>query len=264
MITKTISTIKAGQPLDATHFLQVAGNPVNINRIEGTVNSTTGTNYYIQLLSVPLTGAVSGTTVPLFSVLAVPSGYPTAINGFSFIYTAGLDTSRMSYPVSATVGGDNTKPVYIAISSTDTVWTAVAGSTDVAVSFEAFFVDLPNQVIVSSAASSNLTVWNDVSTTTANRLVSFIVDNTNNGTSEFLQLFAQTGPGPTTLPLASWTVPSGVIFTQTFGSGLLCTSEAPFGSQHFGCFLTMSSTKQFYTAPTDSFASMKAAYVALT
>lgn len=258
-MNKTVSTIKAGQVLDATHFLQVAVNPVKVFRIEGNVNSTSGTSYYIQLHG----GAPGAGAVPLFSVLAVPSSYASGVNGFSFIYTEGLDTARMTYPASTIAGGDNISPVYVAISSTDTIYTSVAANTDVSVTFESFFVDLPSQTIVSSAGSATLTAWNDVVGNSNNRLLSFIVDNTNNPGTEFLLLFAITGPSATTVPLASWTVPASLSFTQTFGSGLLCTSESPVASQHYGCYLTMSATKQFYTAPSDTFASIKAAYISL-
>lgn len=245
-MNKTISTQKAGQVIDATHFLRVAGNPVKVFRIEGETNSTTGTDYYIQLLAVPFASAVSGTTVPLLSVLAVPAAYPSAKSGFSFIYPEGLDTSRMSYPASATVNGDNTSEVYVALSSTDVVWTAVAGATNLAITIEQFFVDLPNQTKLVTLASAQSIVWADLIANTNLRLINFTYNNTG-GTDVYVQL-STFAPSLGTLSLMEWKCLANATINQSFGNGQTLMQNNALYVPHYGCYISTSDTPLTYTA----------------
>lgn len=256
MNTKTISTYKAGQQVDATHFLQVATVPCKVFAVEGQAAGAGA--LYIQLLGTAT--PVSGTTVPLWSKLI------TGGTGFSFVYPSGEDTSTMYYPSGTTnlaAVGANAFPVYVAISSTIAVYTSTAVAVDVDVTIDLPFVDLPSQVLAVATAAGSLTVWNDVAANSSKRLVSLTVDNLNNGTDEFLLLFAQTGPSATTVPLASWTVPATSTFTQQFGAGFAMQSSAPVGTLHYGCYFTISTSKQFYVASGDTFNSIKASYIAL-
>jgi hypothetical protein len=178
MPIKSVSTQQAGQALDASHYLQVTdssvGGPVLIFDIEGEVNSTNGTSYFIQLLNT--SSPSSGTTVPLFSRLAVAATATSGLNGFSFVYRPnGIDTSTMGNPVGGTYStdGSNVDSVYVAISSTDNVYTSVAASTQVTVDFEDGYLEIPTQTITGdlTTSRSNLTVFSDPNPT--NKLIQF-------------------------------------------------------------------------------------------
>jgi hypothetical protein len=184
MPIKSISTQQAGQVLDATHFLNVQGNPVLVYDIEGEVNSTTGTAYYLQIHGVSPTSTV---TVPLWSRLVVPASAPSQKNGFSFVYRPiGLNTSTMTYPEGATTGGANTSGIWFAISSTDNVYTSVAASTQLDVDIEDTYQEIANQTIIGDTTTGidGLVVWADPGGT--HDLLQIEVSNTTNATSGVL------------------------------------------------------------------------------
>jgi len=242
-MTKTVSTQKVGQVLDASHYLLVNGSPVNIRNIEGEVNSTTGTSYYIQLHgSIPATGV----TVPLYSRLCVTSLSPSGVNGFSFTYPEGLSTAAMSYPEAAATGGLNSLPVYVAISSTDNVYTAVAANTQVSVDFEAQVDALANTIITGDTTTGvdNLTVFTDPNAT--KRLVQAEVTN-NTGAVGYLMLFAQANPANGTLPLQQWKIANGATLKLGFAGGIPVQSMDATLALHTGCYLFGSSTTQTLT-----------------
>lgn len=248
MPTKILSTYKNGQVLDATHFLPVSISPCTIFSFEGDCSSTTGTNYYIQFLPVSQANAVSGTTLPLLSLLAVPSALATGVNGFSFVYPNGLDTARMSFPVpsGSAIAGENTSPVYAAMSSTATVYTAVAGNTDLTVTIEQSVIDLPNQTRASVGSNASLNVWTDSATNTNHRLVSLFYDNTG-GSDVFVQV-SSFSPSLGTLPLFEWKVLANAIVTFTFGGGRFMQQNDALYVPHYGCFVRTSDTPLTYTA----------------
>jgi len=165
MPTKTISTKQAKAAITGATGLTINANgPVRIHALEGTVASTNGTSYFIQLHGTA--SPQSGTTIPLYSRLVVPSNAATATNGFSFVYDPEpLDTARMTNPAGGTLAtnGTNTQPVYAFISSTDTVFTSVAASTQLDVVIEEVVLDYPNQTITGDASTGcdALTVFAD-------------------------------------------------------------------------------------------------------
>jgi hypothetical protein len=183
-MTKSVSTQQAGQALDNTHYLQVSATPCTIFDIEGECSSTSGTAYFIQILG---TGSpVSGTTIPLYSELCVAASATTQKNGFSFTYRPiGIDTSTLTNPAGGTLAttGANSLPVYMAISSTDNVYTAVAASTQVQVRYEETYLEQINQTITGDLVTGrdSLTVW--ATPNALKRLTQFVVTNNNGGTA---------------------------------------------------------------------------------
>ena len=145
MATKSVSTIQAKQVIDNTRYpYLVSLNPVVIFDIEGECANSSA-NYYIQILNTNT--PTSGTTIPLYSRLCVASG---GIPGFSFVYRPlGIDTINNGESTGGTdpKDGANTYPVYIAISSTDGVYTAVNVATQVTVNYDEPFLEIPNQTI---------------------------------------------------------------------------------------------------------------------
>lgn len=259
MANKSVSTIQAKAPLTGATLLLVASVPIKVLGIEGVVTSTTGTNYYIQLLGTA--SPVSGTTIPLYSRLVVPSTSSSGQNGFSFEYPfEGLDTQAMNFPAggTTTTDGFNTLPVYAAISTTDTVWTSVAASTDVTVTFEEWQYELPNQTITGDTVTGVDLLPVYTSPNTAKRLTKFQVTN-NNGATCYLMLFAYSNPAAGATPIAQWTLANGVTLTETFGGGL-APLQYPVvgGTQDTGCFLFGSSTTQTLTATSATSWTMKA------
>lgn len=258
MPIKSISTIQAKQVLDATHFLLVGLTPVLIFDIEGEVSSTTGTAYYIQLLGTAT--PTSGTTIPLYSRLAVPAATSTGVNGFSFIYRPiGLDTSTLNNPVGGTnsTDGSNTLPVYVAISSTDGVYTSVAASTEVSVNFEDTYLEIPNQVITgdTSTTTSVNVVFSDPNP--AKKLLQFQITNNAAGTM-YIMLFGYSSFVLGSLPLQQWPITSGQTLIKRFGAGWAiqqCDSQYIL---HTGCYLIISTTTQYYTPVSIDASYMKA------
>lgn len=250
MATKSISTIQAKQVLDATHFLLVANNPVIILDIEGETVSNAA-NYYIQLLNTNT--PVSGTTIPLYSRLAILSG---GSNGFSFVYRPlGLDTSTMTNPVGGTdsLDGANTYPVYAAISSTDGVYTSVAVATEVTINIDEPFLEIPNQVITGdiTTAVDSLQVFASGAGASPKRLVQFQVTN-NSGAIAYIMQFADSSLATLgATPLQQWQVGIGATLTQNFGKEMPTMQQSPISYTNFdGCFLYGSSTPQFLTVTT--------------
>lgn len=268
MPTKSISTMQAGVPLTGATLLQLSTGPVKIFNVEGNVNSTNGNSYYIQLLGTA--SPVSGTTKPLYSRLAVTSGTSSGINGFAFDYNPqGIDTARMNYPEQAASGGDNTSGVWVAISSTDTVWTSVAATTDVTVDIEQQYNDASNETITgdTSTGVDSLAVYTDPNT--AKRLTRIQYSNSVASTVApvYLQLFASV-PATGAIPIQEWTVTSTASVSLFFGqSGFPVeggTQVVPSGTlpgsyvQHFGCYLYGSSTAGTFTATTGGNWNLKA------
>jgi hypothetical protein len=245
MPTKTISTIMNAQQLDATHFLQLSTLPCKVFNLEGYVNGTAGTQYYLQLLGVSQASAVSGTTVPLYSRQVLGG------NGFSFTYVNGIDTARMQNPdpvkKQLSNNGNNVLPVYAAISSTDTVYTAVAAATDLAVDIEQSVAEGSNYIKASNILTTTLGVWADDVANTKYRLMNFTFDATGSNAACFVQL-STFSPSAGTIPLISLPVPAGGIITKHFGSGLALVQSAANYVPHYGCIISTSSTPTVYTA----------------
>jgi hypothetical protein len=177
MPIKSVSTQIAGLSLNGTNFLKVATNPVLIYDIEGDVNSTTGTAYFLQIHGVSPSSTV---TVPLWSRLVVPASAPSQINGFSFIYRPiGLDTATLNFPesINNATAGSNIYPVFFAISSTDDVYTAVNATTRLTVDIEDTYQEYPNQTIAGdiSTGVEALTIW--ASPSAAHKLMQIVVSN---------------------------------------------------------------------------------------
>jgi hypothetical protein len=247
MSTRTVSTQQAAQQLDATHFLQVATGPVTLYGFEGYVNGNAGTQYYLQIHGVAPT---TGSTVPLYSVQVIGG------NGFSFLYNNGLNTKQMSFPDQATTGGTNTLPVFFAISSTDTVYTSVAASTDLLVT-----LDEPRTIPANETITGDTTTGRDslpvyTSPNTAKRLMKFQVTN-NTGATAYLMLFAYSNPALGDVPQAQWTIANGATLTQDLGTGLM-VMQAPAFVLKTGCYLFGSSTTQTLTATVATNWKMKA------
>lgn len=243
MATKQISTQTAGQVLDATHFLQLASYPVVIFDIEGEVNSTTGTSYYIQLH----TSAPGANQVPLYSRLVVPAAASSGLNGFSFIYRPnGINTSTMAFPETATVGGSNTSPVFVAISSTDNVYTSIAANTQVSVTLEDTYLELANQTIVGdlSIPVNNLIVFSDPNA--ARRLIQLRVKNIVSSPI-IVMLFGYSPVLNGALPLQQWAVAANSTLTLMFNSGLGIQQMDAQNGLHTGCNIVISSTTQYAT-----------------
>lgn len=264
LATRSISTIQAKQPLTNTAYLLLGRGPIKIFNIEGNVNSTTGTNYYIQLLG---TGApVSGTTIPLYSRLAVPASYPTAVaTGFSFTYNpTGLSTETMTKPFGGTVAtvGENTLPVYVAISTTDTVYTAVNASTDVTVDVEENELENRNQTVVGDTVTgvSSLVVFADPSVSSKVTRVSV----TNLVASAgFIYVFPYVDPVNGAIPWQRFPLDGtmGAISTFNFGQGSKPTSQDSNGTIHTGCYLYFSFSGTSYTLSLNTSYAMQAFYL---
>lgn len=266
MPVKSISTQQAKQVLDATHYLQIyngSGGPPLIFDIEGEVNSTTGTAYYIQLLS---TGApATGTTIPLYSRLAVPAAASSGNNGFSFIYRPiGLDTSTMTNPVGGTVATDGsiTSNIYVAISSTDSVYTSVAASTQVTVDIEDTYLEIPNQTITGDLATSvdALTVWTDPGASHKLIQLQYQSGQATTAAPNYIQIFASS-PVANQIPLQEITITDQNIDIIRFGSGFSVQGQGaptlvaglvtiPNYTFHTGCYIAGSTTAGYLTATT--------------
>jgi hypothetical protein len=245
MANKTLSTQQSGQVLDASHYLTLGSSPVNILAIEGEVNSTTGTAYYLQLLGT-LTPA-TGVTVPLWSRLVVAAATGSGNNGFSFEYMrGGLDTATMNFPEAATVGGSNALPVVVAISSTDNVYTAVAANTQVAVTVEDAYLEIATQTVTGDLTTGvdSLAVYTDPNPT--KRLVQFQAVN-GTGAVGYVMLFAVANPANGDLPIQQWKVGIGVTLTERFGAGWPVQASDTAYALHTGCYLFGSSTTQVLT-----------------
>jgi hypothetical protein len=243
MATKQISTQTAGQVLDATHFLQLASHPVVIFDIEGEVNSTTGTSYYIQLH----TSAPGANQVPLYSRLVVPSVVSSGLNGFSFIYRPqGINTATMAFPSSGVAGGANNSPVFVAISSTGATYTSVGASTNVAVTLEDIYLELGPLTISGDATTQvgNLVVFADPNA--AKRLIAAQVVNTN-GTAIYAMLFAYSPVVTGALPLQQWKIAANTTINLHFDSGLGLQQLDAQNGLHTGCNIVISSTTQTAT-----------------
>ena len=241
---KSVSTQQAKAPLTGTTGLLVSTTPVKVFDIEGVcTGGSSNTAYYIQILGVAPASAVSGTTIPLWSRQI------TGLLGFSFVYRPiGLDTSTMTNPAGGTLAttGANSLPVYVAISSTDTVWTSTATATDCTVNYEETYLELVNQAIVGDTTTGrdSLTIWADPNQ--ANRLTQFVV--TNNSTAGYIMLFAYANPANGTLPLQQWAVGNGVTITEKFSRGIPFQQGDASFVPHYGAYLYGSSTTQTLTA----------------
>lgn len=250
MATKSYSTQQAGAPITGATMLllgvaaQLHNGPVKVLHIEGNVNSTTGSPYYIQLLGLPNgVGATSGTTIPLWSRLCVLASAPSQVNGFAFDYDEiGIDTARMNYPEAATLGGDNTLNVWVAISSTDNVWTSVVANTEVTVDVEQTFVDPSNETIAGDQATGvdALAVFTDPHP--AYRLTKFAAQNVNLGATGYIMLFAYAAPADGSKPIAQWAVGASNTIIESFGVGLQPIQGDASYVPHYGCYLYGSST----------------------
>lgn len=243
MNTKNISTYKAGQQIDATHFLQVSTVPCKVFSIEGQAAGSGA--LYLQLMGVPVSSAVSGTTVPLWSQLI------TGGTGFSFVYPSGEDTSTMAYPslttTSSTVGS-NALPVFLAISSTMAVWTSSATAVDATVSIDLPFVDTVALTLIKNDGNGGvLTLWADSVANTNKRMISLSLNNAGYGTLVYFQLFSF---APTAGALASqeWTATANQPSIELrFGDGFSVQQADASYVQHYGCFVGISSTPGTYT-----------------
>lgn len=245
MPVKSISTIQAKTPLGASAFLQLSTGGCVIFDIEGNITSTTGTNYYIQLLTT--NQPLSGTTIPIYSRLAVPAGYASGINGFSFVYRPeGLDTATMMNPVGGTgiFDGRNPGPVWLAISTTDGVYTSTAATGNVTVDIEDQSLDIPQQFIVGSLTGGNntgLVVWNDPNTS-GSRLLK-VQAFTQDGVDRWLTINASPFmPDMGAVLFGPWKLPAnGFLVTLNFGKGLQPISRDPVnGNLYTGCMLVVS------------------------
>jgi len=244
MGTKSISTQQANQVLDATHFLKVSSYPVKIFNIEGETTSTNGISYYIQVHGSAPTTTV---TVPLYSTLCVTSQAASGVNGWSFTYgKVGIDTSRMNNPygTTTTTDGANNLPVYLAISSTDNVYTSVAAATHCRIDAEDSVVTPVNMTVVgdTTTAVASLTVWADPSA--AHKLMKFTVTNNSiiPGQTLYLMLFAYNNAATGAVSEYVWPVAQTATLTREFGVGI-----APIQGTtadyviHTGCYLVGSS-----------------------
>lgn len=257
---KSVSTQQTKQVLDASHFLEVsADGPVNIMDIEGEVNSTTGLVYYIQLLNNNT--PASGITVPMYSRLAVTATAVSGNNGFSFVYRPeGLDTARLTNPNGGTfaTAGENNSPVYVAISSTDNVYTSVAASTQVAVNFDAPGLENINQTVTGDLTTGvdYLVVYADPNP--ANRLTK--VQAKHPIPARFLMGFGYANPALGAEPLFVLSLPNAnQLYTFDFGLGGLMTMQGDSTYIiHTGCYLYGSSTATSFTATTGNHWNIKA------
>ena len=253
MNTKTISTIQAKQVCDGSHYLTLSAvNPVVIFDIEGEIKSTTGTAYYVQLLSTA--SPSTGVTIPLWSRLAVPASYASGINGFSFTYRpGGLDTSTMTDPAGGTIAtdGTNTLPVYVAISSTDNVYTTVAASMQVTIEVEETNLEVANQTVTGDTTTGvdHLVVFADPNP--SKMLVQITAANSAATPSVpmYLMLFAYASPATGATPIMQWQFKGTASLTFNFGRGkaLMQYTNSPY-TLHTGCYLYGSSTTGTFTA----------------
>ena len=248
MPTKSVSTQQAKQVIDGTHFLQVSSGPVVIFDIEGEVNSTAGTNYYIQLLSVPQATAVSGTTIPLYSRQVVQANAATQINGFSFTYRPiGIDTAQIVNPSGGTLAttGANTLPVYVAISSTDGVWTQVAASTNVTIDFELSRPEFVAETLAGDLTTNVqlLSVWASGGTAAARRLVGLNITETS-GVASYVQVFASaTLAGIVTLtPVLQIPLAANATINARFGGLAVLQGNPTTFVESNGCYVVLSHT----------------------
>ena len=260
---KSISTYQAQQPLDGTHFLLLANFPVKIYAFEGNVSSTAGSSYYLQFHGSA--APASGTAVPLLSVEVVVPASPTGITPFSFVYPEGIETRNLSNPLGAiaTTGG-NTLPVYVAISSTDTVYTSVAASTNVRVDInDPDALILPNQNVAGDLVTniSSLAVFT-ASTTAPNKLVRVEVVNTfgGPGINAWLCMFAYASPSSGDVYLKQWKTTNGVPFEVNFGEGYY-PQQIVNGTLQNGCYLYTSLTAYRYVATGSSIGAIRATYL---
>lgn len=244
--TYSISTETLGTPLDATHYLSLTSNfpnpftsapngPVVINSIEGYCGGTGSTQYWLQILN-----GAPGNTLPMYSVQVVGG------NGFSFVYPNGLSTSTMSDGSGASFGENIFMP-YLAISSTDKTYTAVAAPTNVRVDIDMSY-QMPTtlQQPASATNAASLTVFGDPNVT--NFLAAIAAVN-NTGAIGYLMLFSYANPAVGAVPMQEWTVTNGATLQQTFGAGGCRYQQGkPDYTIHTGCYLVASSTPQVLTA----------------
>ncbi len=257
MPIRSISTQQAGQQLDATHFLNVAAFPIKIQQIEGYCGGASGTQYYLQLhTGVP----VSTTTVPIWSMQV------QAVNGFSFEYPLldGLNTALMSLDATTLQPSPNRGGVYVAISSTDTVYTSVAAATDCRVDFEEYELELPNKTFVGDTSTSvgSLQVWTEAAglSTGGKHLLKVEAQN-NNATTQYLMLFAKdAAPSTGDSPIQTWTFATTIANTLNFGAAFVPRQVLSTGANVLGCTFRVSSTSPTFTAVANGW-TIRATYV---
>lgn len=257
METKSISTYQAKVPITGTTGLLISLFPVKILNIEGNVNSTTASNYYLQLHGV--SNPASGTAVPMYSVQVVLANQASQVNGFSFVYPDGLNTNQFTNPVLGTTAsptsatsldGGNTNPVYAFISSTDGIFTSVAANTDLRVDIEdPNPTEISGQSIVSSLGSGALTVFTTPQTT-GKKLLSISLTSTFGGTGQavWFYLFAyDLAVSNSPALMAPFKFLFGVPTTYTFGEGL-APIQIVNGLTSTGCYLLISLSPNGYIA----------------
>lgn len=263
MPIKSVSTNATNTPLTGSTLLAVSTSPCTIYDIEGYCTGASGSPFFIQILGTAAPS--SGVTVPLWSRM-IQGG-----TGFSFVYRpTGIDTANLNLGTGPdTPIGANASAVYMAISSTDNVWTSTATATDVSVDYEDTYLETITATKVGPTATiDSLTVFADPSP--QYRLTEFTVTN-NSGATAYLMLFGYAAPAVNSIPLQQWTVANGATITEKLGRGITfqqCKATLLAGIAtptdyvpHYGCYLVGSSTTQALTITTGGQWTMLAYYV---
>lgn len=206
----------------------VGNGPVKLASIEGNCVGTANTQYFLQVVD-----AIPPVNPPMYSVPIIGG------LAFSFVYPDGLSTEKMS---NGAVHGENTIAPYLAISKTDSLYTAVTdGATaTVNVTLEQQTV-LPTNASLSSAANvGNLAIFLDPNP--AKRLCYLLAYN-NTGASGYLMLFAKSTYANGQYPIRQWPVAAGATLVLNYSAeGIPVSQIDSDGTLHTGCYVVGSST----------------------
>ena len=199
---------------------------------------------YLQVFDLAV-APTSTSTVPLMSMRVtaggpLPSFFP-ALSGISL-----------------------SKGLYIAMSSTDQVYTAVATAFDVFGAIDEYEVPPIGVTAVGNfvSAVTHLQVWAD--SAGPKKLVKVIVTNLSALTAtRYLQLFAKDSPTDTSeLPIAQWTIEQDTSYVFNFGSNgsNVVSQDNESTTTYDGCTLWMSSTSGVLTKMVGDTIGIKAFY----
>ena len=160
--------------------------------------------------------------------------------------------------------GSNILPVYLAISSTDNVYTSVGGDTQASVNFEDTVLEVKNQTIVGDTTTGvdSLTVWN--ATGPAKRLVYFKASNSDatSNAPVYLMLFAYASPATGATPISQWQFSDTAQHAFGLGAGQQIQQGNPTTyAQNYNCYLYGSSTTGTFTATAATHWTIQARYI---
>lgn len=215
--------------------LEVGTQP-KIFKIEGYINGAANTQYWLQIHNSAFAALSSGVSIPLRSLQVIGT------DGYTFNFQpTGLTCANLPGVLAATINQN----WIIVLSSTDAVYTAVAGGVtcDINCDVEEFELELAGMTTVTgNTLAGVLQIVADGATFTGNLV--YLEATNSSGFDEYLQIYCQ---GSLTigvsLPVRQWFIPNGTTLKLNFGSvGSAFHSEDADGTIHNGIVAAASLT----------------------